>query len=260
MEKNEKYLKLSVSSVETFRSCNAKWYYRYIEKLPSPGNYYSATGKFIHKILEIFLRRYKKTNDLRDAGNVAYWLAKKDEELIPELTDFIKAEGKQWLKEKIKQFETYPELIPDPLGIELPFTFKMEEDKILVRGFIDRIDTIDEDTIEVVDYKTSSRPEYLKSFQLATYALAVGMKHPGKEVKASYELIRHGFKKKSFDITQELKDEAMSKFKKAGVDIRKLKEDSPDKAWTATPSNLCSFCPYQNRCRQDRDASPWEIS
>ena len=255
----DKYLKLSVSSVDTFQTCKAKWYYRYIEKLPSPGNYYSTTGKFIHKILEIFLRRYKKTKDLRDAGNVAFWLAQKDKEISPDLTPKIKAEGKAWLKEKVKQLESDAELIPTPVGIEHPFTFKIEEDKILIRGIIDRIDDIDEETIEIVDYKTSSRPEYLKPFQLATYALAVEPKHPGKEIKASYELIRHNFTKKSFDITDKLKQEAINNFKKTGKQIRKLQEDSPDSPWEASPSKLCSFCPYRTRCEKDRDASPWDI-
>ena len=99
-----KNLRLSVSSVETFESCKAKWYYRYIEKLPTPSTYHTTAGSFIHKILEIYLRRFKKNGgNLRDAAGVAYRLACKDKDLAPDLTPEIKDEAKQWTKEITKE-------------------------------------------------------------------------------------------------------------------------------------------------------------
>lgn len=251
-------LLLSVSSVETFLSCKAKWYYRYVEHLPSPSTYHTTAGSFIHKILEIFLRRYAKSKNLRDAGNVAFYLAKKDPELAPSLTDEIIREGKDWLKFIVKKYEGSPELIPNPLKIEAPFTFKVN-DTLSIRGFIDRIDTIDENTLKIVDYKTSSNPNYLTPFQLTTYSIAVAKKYPGKTIHAAYELIRHEFASKEFSITKQDQDKVIETFVKASEDIRHLKSTSPDKSWEPTVSNLCAYCPFRVRCELDREKSSWSV-
>ena len=78
----EKLLQLSVSSVETFQSCKAKWYYRYILKLPATKNYHTTAGSFIHKVLEVFLQQLQKYNNIKRASQIALAVAKKDEELI----------------------------------------------------------------------------------------------------------------------------------------------------------------------------------
>jgi ATP-dependent helicase/DNAse subunit B len=255
-------LKLSVSSVQTFQSCKAKWYYRYILNLPTVQTYHLTTGSFIHKILEIFLRRYLKTRDLRDAGNVAFFLARKDKELSPHLTEEITNEGKSWLKFLVKRFEQKPESIPNTLSVESPFNFKIENEnsEIAVRGFIDRIDQVDEDTIKIVDYKTSSNPDYLDVFQLATYAIATEKKYPNKKITASYELIRHEFEDKPFEISEDVKQQAIETFKTTATEIIGLKDSSPDAPWETNPTRLCSYCPYKVRCEIDRSKkTKWQV-
>lgn len=255
-------LKLSVSSVQTFQGCKAKWYYRYMANLPAPPTYHLTAGSFIHKILEIFLRRYAKSKDLRDAGNVAFHLAKKDKELAPHLTKEITSEGKDWLKFLVRKFEKTPEAIPNAIKIETPFTFKieLEDSDIAVRGFIDRIDRIDDTTIKIVDYKTSSNPNYLDSFQLATYAIAMEKKYPDTKILASYELIRHEFQDKPFDIDEATKSQVIETFKTTASEIINLKLSSPDTPWEPTPTRLCSYCPYRVTCEKDRTKeSKWQV-
>jgi len=253
-------LLLSVSSVETFMGCKAKRYYRYIEKLPAPHTYHTTAGSFIHKILEIFIKKYSKNKDLRLAGNTAFFLAKKDEDLAPTLTPEIIEEGKQWLKFIVKRYEKSPELIPNTLKVEAPFNFKIDE-SLSVRGFIDRIDQVDPNTIRIVDYKTSSNPSYLSSFQLATYTIATQKKYPGKVIQASYELIRHEFENKAYDISEAELQNVIQTFTKAADEIRHLKKTSPTEAWDPTPTRLCSYCPFRIRCETDRaKKSPaWKV-
>ena len=253
-------LLLSVSSVETFTGCKAKWYYRYIEKLPAPHTYHTTAGSFIHKILEIFIKKYSKDKNLRLAGNTAFFLAKKDKELAPTLTPEIIEEGKQWLKFIVKKYEKSPELIPNTLKVEVPFNFKID-DSLSVRGFIDRIDQIDSNTIKIVDYKTSSNPNYLSSFQLATYTIATQKKYPGKAIQASYELIRHEFASKEYNISEKELQGVLNTFTKTASEIRHLKKTSPTEAWDPTPTRLCSYCPFRIRCETDRTKkSPaWKV-
>lgn len=255
-----KNLNLSVSSLETFKGCQAKWYYRYIEKLPTPDGYHSLVGKFIHKILEIYLRRYKKNgNNLRDAANVAYRLAKQDPELQPHLTEEIKKEAKQWIKDITKIYEDNPNQIPDALKIEAPFSFKIEDLNITVRGFIDRVDKVSADEIRIVDYKTSGNPKYLKPFQLATYAHAMSLKYPDKKISAAYELVRFDFERLNVDISNNPSEDVIETFKQVGTEIRQLQQSSPNKPWKPTLTKLCSYCPFRMRCEKDRSESSWKV-
>ena len=255
-------LQLSVSSIETFQSCPAKWYYRYIEKLPAPKNYYSAAGSFIHKILEVLILKYKSTKNLRKAGNVAFKAACTDPELEPYITSEIREEGKNWLKTIVKKFETDPKLIPATLSTETPFVFKINDDSIqvTVRGIIDRIDKVDDNTIKIVDYKTSKDPSSLGSFQLATYKVAMRQRYPNSDIKTSYVLIRHDFLNKEVNITPELESEVHNTFLQKAHEILDLKNKHPNEPWQVKTSKLCDYCPYKSRCETDRlKKSPWKL-
>lgn len=260
LESTEELLQLSVSSVETFQSCKAKWYYRYILKIPTTKNYHTTTGSFIHKVLEVFLQQLQKYKDIKRASKVALFIAKKDPELIPTLTPEIIKEGEEWLQLLINKFENEPSSIPNVLRVEAPFVFKIEEDKILVRGFIDRIDQIDENTIGIIDYKTSNNPNYLKPFQLATYQLATKKNYPGMQIKVAYELIRHNFEKQEYSISEMDEIGVLKTFKEVAKEIRTLKATKPNEVWQISPSKLCDYCPYRVRCETDRSKkTPWKV-
>lgn len=251
---------LSVSSIETFQSCNAKWYYRYVAKLPSPKNYYSTTGSFIHKILEVFIKHLNKYKDLSRASSFAFMIAQKDEELKETLTPEIIKEGKAWLDYVVESFRSDPSLIPSARKVEMPFTFKIPGSNITVRGFIDRIDEIGENKLQVIDYKTSGNPNYLKPFQLITYAIATKQRFPNNEVEVAYQLIRHNFSMKKFTFNEQDEKDVIDTFIKVGTEITSLKEKSPTTPWTPTSSKLCDYCPYRIKCQDDRaKKSPWKV-
>ena len=44
----------SPSSINTYKQCPRKYYYQYIEKLPTKPSIYLISGKIVHKILEEF--------------------------------------------------------------------------------------------------------------------------------------------------------------------------------------------------------------
>ena len=251
---------LSVSSVETFQSCNAKWYYRYVEKLPSPKNYYSTTGSFIHKILEVFIRHLNKYKNLTSASSFAFMIAQKDEELKLTLTPEIIKEGKAWLDFIVERFRNDPSLIPSVHKVELPFVFKIPETNISIRGFIDRIDVLGPNKLKVIDYKTSSNPSYLKPFQLITYAIATKHKFPNNDVEVAYQLIRHDFSMKEFSFNEQDEKNVIDTFIKVASQIETLKVKQPSTAWTPTPTKLCDYCPYRIKCQDDRaKKSPWKV-
>ena len=185
----------------------------------------------------LFLFKYSIDNGwLKPWIRVAFGLAKKDKETKADLTKEILEEGKQWLKEYVEGLKKNTGGIPpDVLQIEGAFYFKIN-DQLSVRGFIDRIDQVDDKTIRVVDYKTSSNPSYLKPFQLTTYSIAAKNKYPNKEIEASYVLIRHDFNTKDYKITDDDRENAIGVFKKVASEINTLKDTSPAKPWKPTPT------------------------
>lgn len=63
--------KLSASQIDTFVSCERKWGFKYIAKLPAPPNKYAAQGLEVHDALEAFLRDGKPLDTTTDVGKIA---------------------------------------------------------------------------------------------------------------------------------------------------------------------------------------------
>lgn len=249
---------LSVSRINLFEQCPQKYYYKYILKLPDSSTYHSAAGSFLHKALELFVFEYIKTSRLRESAQTAYIKAKNHPEItaLAELiTPELCVEVKDWLKSYVSHLEKDPDKIPKFLQAETRFRFQIEKTNIIVNGFIDRIDAIGDNTIHVIDYKTTSRPDYLTPFQLTVYTIPVIKMYPGKEVQASYELARQNFENKSFIITDQDRKEALDKFVAVGSQLETLISENDSKAWKPKPSALCNFCAYRITCTKDNHSS-----
>ncbi|MEK7109698.1 MAG: PD-(D/E)XK nuclease family protein, partial [Patescibacteria group bacterium] len=83
----------------------------------------------------------------------------------------IKKEGEKMLVNFYNKFHSLNLKI---IGLEKLFKIKITED-IFLTGKIDRIDSLNKNEIEIIDYKTGKKPnerELLKNLQLTIYALA----------------------------------------------------------------------------------------
>jgi RecB family exonuclease len=256
MNQEQDNLRLSVSRVDLFKKCKAKYYYKYILKLPEPSTYHLATGSFVHKILENFHNILKESQvDLREAALAAYKEAKQDEQLQKIVDDEIRAEGKNWIKHYVFLLERSG--APNVLYVEKPFEFDLS-DGLSVIGYIDRVDKIDDNNLLIVDYKTSKNTNYLTPFQLQTYALAMKQLHPQVTISAAYEMVRHNFDRFHVEIKEKEFDNILDSFRNVGLEIRQLTKQKPDTPWPANPSNFCNLCAFRDRCEEDRLSSIWE--
>jgi len=128
------------------------------------------------------------------------------------------------------------------LGI-MPYSFNLD-DKTIVRGFIDRVDQISEDTYAVVDYKTSKDPKYLSDFQLLVYAEALRRKFKNvKKVYGSYIMLKHKSESKDFEFNEYSMDQCNKKLHKKAELIYS------DNTWVKKPSILCKWCDYRFICQ-----------
>lgn len=248
--------KFSVSSLDTHKKCPKKYYYRYIEKPDVTIEKHSFTelGSCAHRILELFherlLENHIKRSDFPKLMKECFVDGFKefDLRLLQQETWMPSGEmpGTIALKiiiqsylDKLKSAEELPNVI----GNEMPYNFSLD-DNTVIRGFIDRVDQISEDTYAVVDYKTSKDPKYLSDFQLLVYAEAIRRKFKNvKKVYGSYVMLKHNCTSKDFEFNIQDMDNCNKKLRKKADLIYE------DKTWLKKPSILCKWCDYRSICQ-----------
>lgn len=236
-------LKMSASSMGTFLKCPKQYHYRYIEKpdVVKKKWVFNEFGSCAHRVLELFhedlISNVRKPEEYSDIMTECFMKALEefDQQILSPELDNLYNVIKSYL-EKIKN-----EGLPYVIEVEKDFITSVGNYKI--RGFIDRIDKLDEGVYHVVDYKTSKSPKYLTNFQLLTYAIAIKDIYPdAKKIIGSYCLLKHDSKMMTWEFSDEEIEEAVEKIKSIGRDI------TIEKNWIKKPSRLCDFCDYQDIC------------
>tara|TARA_Y100000034_G_C6876247_1_gene400794 strand:+ start:773 stop:1534 length:762 start_codon:yes stop_codon:yes gene_type:complete len=249
-------LKLSVSSIGTYEKCPKQYHYRYIEKPDVERVKWPATefGSCAHLALEIFHKTIIKKNLSMDAlPSLMKWCMKKalsefDMELLraPMWSPDGDKPGLVFLKEILQTYldDIREGGIPNVVGVEVPYNFNYQG--VLVRGYIDRVDKIGDETYRVVDYKTSKSPKYLNDFQLLVYAEAIKRIYDDcKIVHGSYMLLKHDCRLISYEFSDLDHKRALKKIAKNSSLIQS------DKRWVKIPSVLCNWCDYQEICQNN---------
>jgi DNA helicase-2/ATP-dependent DNA helicase PcrA len=196
-------LKLSASSMKTFDQCPKKYYYNYIAKEPRKQWDHFDLGNLCHKALEIFHEKYKiegtSKRTLAKLMSYSFTEARKE---FPNISNTLLAEAKDLIKDYLKTISGGN--MPLVKGVETSFNFNIS-DNVLVRGFLDRVDVLKDGKFHIVDYKTTKNAKYLDPFQLLIYGLWLKHEYPHiKDFKASYILLRHKSKLKSYDARKSL--------------------------------------------------------
>ncbi len=164
---------LSYSQLQTFESCPLHYKLRYILNVPTSPSPALSYGVSVHSALRDFMISLKSDRSTKAES----------------MHDFLE---KNWVKQgyvskshEQKAFDQADKMLksfaenaivvpPQTLAIELPFNFWLN--KIKIGGRIDRIDTLSDGRIEIIDYKTGANvPDEKKlkeDFQLTFYALA----------------------------------------------------------------------------------------
>jgi RecB family exonuclease len=163
---------LSPSQVNTYLTCPAKWYFRYLVGLSEPATGSLALGKAFHQTLAANFRQKmdsKRDMDAEEARGVfrEAWASNSAEAELREDEDVsdLAATGEALVTTYIKEAARSVA----PRAVELPVEGEIAEVK--VRGIVDVVDADG----HVLDFKTASkRPNGVTAdygLQLATYAM-----------------------------------------------------------------------------------------
>ena len=173
---------LSVSQVNMYLRCARSYEMRYVKGVIRPPKARMTEGSAIHKALEVAHKHRKnskqpaKLDMLLDAYST-YWQAKKAEvEFEDETETDIMKRDETFIRLYHRDF--IPKIVPEQ--VEMRFWMPMTEFKIPVMGFIDLVDSGEEDGMHtVVDHKVVDRRKTKAmadgDMQLTLYAHVTGL-------------------------------------------------------------------------------------
>jgi putative RecB family exonuclease len=250
---------ISPSRAADFMSCPLLYRFRTVDRLPEPFSIYAVRGTLVHKVLEDL---FSLPADERTPQQAREMLVPTWDELVetsPELLDmFTEADAEhgapgflEWLRSGWEVLDRYFEL-EDPRRLEPAdrelYVEALLDSKLLLRGYVDRLDVAPDGAVRVVDYKTSSSPgegyEAKALFQMKFYALVI-WRNRGvvpKMLQLIYlgngEMLRYEPDEADL-LATERKVEAI------WAAIR-LAEETED--WRPSPSRACDWCAHRAIC------------
>ena len=235
-------IRLSYTQINSYETCPLKYKYAYVDNIPYRPGLSMIFGSFIHDVMEVFYKNFQETKEFKKE-----YLLKLFEDNWPKVTFSSKRQEEDY-REKAKEmitvyFERNKNTKNDPIFIEKSFVFQLDNN-ITINGRIDRIDKINDEKVEVIDYKSSFREppqrDIDKDYQMTIYAMVT------KEVfKLSPDLLSvyYVMTDKKFE-TQRNEDD-FEDFKVAAKNIAdqiKANNFNPKKGWH------CKYCDYSFIC------------
>lgn len=231
--------KFSYTQLKAFSTCPRQYKYSHILSIPRQPSHALSYGKTIHNTLKEFYSFLIEKKEMTEESLLKIY----QKNFIPDFYESKehlekrKIEGEKNLK-NFYQKENFSQL---PSFLERSFNLRIEN--YTLQGRIDRIDLLEKDKVEIIDYKTGQAPKEKKDReQLFLYALAVEDVFNLKPVLLSYYYIDQG-EKISFSPDKE----EIKKTKEWAIKIIEeiLKSDfSPISGWH------CQFCDFKGICEE----------
>ena len=266
----------SPSSINTFKQCKRKYYYSYIEKLPTVSNIHQVRGNIAHSTLEHF---YDVDVSKLNSDNYKVEYKKIIQKLLlhqwnkygPKLNElglsndkikFYFEETMLMVMNWCNHFLTDIESLIEKENLSVPEAFmkltpireqKYASEKYSIRGFIDAIHHCG-DEIHILDYKTNSRFDMKEPIilQLAIYSLLYQEKRGVLPNKVGIFFLRH--KSKYIDVSPEMIELAKKEISAIHLHTSST-EHVDDYPQTITP--LCKWstgqCDFYETCKPHKD-------
>ncbi|HPP88134.1 MAG TPA: PD-(D/E)XK nuclease family protein, partial [bacterium] len=149
-------IKLSYSKYSGFKNCQYSWKLRYIDKIPSAPQPFFDLGHSVHETFEKFYNEFDKT-----PRTLEYLLTIYDRIFEKFQSGYQNADEKKRYYDKGKQMliNYYNRFVGDPKNfkpahsMEAYFELPLGNN-VIMNGYIDRIDKLDDGSFEILDYKT----------------------------------------------------------------------------------------------------------
>ena len=234
---------LSYSRLSRFEQCPRSFQFHYVARRQATPGMPLRFGKVVHAALERLLREVvdrEKTGPLDEKRAVALFSEAWAAEKLTGLHEF--GEGIAIVRAFVRAQGVVDHR--DVLAIEKEF--RLPAGPFTVLGFIDRVDRIDDETIEVIDYKTNrqlfTRDEVDTSLQLSLYELAVRRMWPwAKKVRLTFAMLRQGLR-----MTTTRTEEQLAAALTYAETLGRMTETETE--FPARVSGNCVYCDHRAHC------------
>jgi putative RecB family exonuclease len=245
---------LSPSRASDFMTCPLLYRFRTVDKLPEPSSPDAVRGTVVHKVLEGLFDLPAAERTPEQAAQMLQPAWETVLEADPSLAEMFGAEGPEigsWLLSCRQSLERYFSL-EDPTRLEPAerelYVETVLDSKLLLRGFVDRVDVAPTGEIRIVDYKTGKAPppafEAKALFQMKFYALVLWRTRG--VVPAMLQLVYLG----SGELLRYIPDEADLRATERKVQALwgAISQAQRSGDWRPRRSALCGWCAHQALC------------
>jgi putative RecB family exonuclease len=246
---------LSPSRAGDFKSCPLRYRLRVIDRLPEPPSPAAVRGTVVHAVLEeLFdLPPQERTLAAAQALLPGAWagLVQQEPDVGPRFEGADGGGEAAWLASAEVLLASYFDLEDPtrlaPAGRE-EHVETVLDDRLLLRGIIDRLDIAPDGSVRVVDYKTGSSPgemwEAKALFQLKFYALVLWRTRG--VVPSVLQLLYLSDRKRLTYSPSETELIAIERQLLAlGEAVTRARESGD---FRPSPSALCGFCDFKPLC------------
>ncbi len=269
-------MKLSYSSVSTYRNCPLSYKFYYVDWLPTFPKAALSFGQSIHAALRDFYQEIKETakknssTDSNQLSSVNPTLPFSSPLPLERLLFYLRLNwSSEGYKNKGEQTEYYQkgEQILKTYYEENKYSFKppyaIEErfeinfDGFLLTGVIDRVDETDEG-LEIIDYKTSQfvpdEQEIRSDLQLPIYHLAAEKKWSSKPHRLTLYFLNPSNRnnpgeKPKYKYSFSLEDSEVKKVEEILYQtLEAIRRDKERNHFEARPNKFCQWCDFKLIC------------
>jgi putative RecB family exonuclease len=245
---------LSPSRAGDFLTCPLLYRFRSIDRLPEPPSPDAVRGTLVHKVLEDLFDLPAADRTPARAGALLEPSWADLQEAEPELGAMFGAEGPElgaWLASCRTVLDRYFQL-EDPRRLEPAerelYVEAVLDSRLLLRGFVDRLDVAPDGALRVVDYKSGKAPaagwEAKALFQMKFYALVLWRTRG--VVPAMLQLVYLG----SGELVRYVPDEhdLLATERKVEAIWRAIRVATESGDWRPRRSRLCDWCAHRSLC------------
>ena len=236
---------LSATGVKDFLQCKLKTVFRYDREIPRVMNDHARVGIGVHEALEQFTRRMMSKKSFPDQSDYEFAVTafmNKATDIGLTKMEFYE-DGKAMITEWIDRFD------PSEKVLEVEHFFTIDTpDGIPIVGAMDKVRIINDDTIEIVDYKTSRQAltswQLKDDIQLSMYDLAASIVWP----QYSNRILTLEYPRIDKSVSSYRTEDQRDTFRRFLVSTWKLMNEIVDEEQTGRINNLCGWCDYSSYC------------